>query len=224
MQPEPTPERFLEFVRSQTRKQRSADTTPGSLDEWLERKKAIRQRLAQSYGEFPGNASDLESRILGTVERDGYRIERLIFQSWPGIWVTANAYVPTRVEGKRPAVLSVHGHWPWARIDPVPHARAVGLVKLGYFVLAVDAFGAGERAIEPARGTYHGALLGTSTWPVGTPLLGLQIYDNLRAVDYLISRAEVDADKLAITGASGVGNQSMNAGAWDERLKVVVPV
>ena len=121
-------------------------------------------------------------------------------------------------------MLSVHGHWPWARIDPVPHARAVGLVKLGYFVLAVDAFGAGERAIEPARGTYHGAILGASTWPVGTPLLGLQIYDNMRAVDYLTIRPEVDSDKLAITGASGGGNQSMNAGAWDERFKAVIPV
>jgi dienelactone hydrolase len=95
---------------------------------------------------------------------------------------------------------------------------------LGYFVLAVDAFGAGERAIEPAPGTYHGALLGASTWPAGTPLLGLQIYDNMRAVDYMISRPEVDPDRLAITGASGGGNQSMNAGAWDERFKVVVPV
>jgi dienelactone hydrolase len=221
--PESAQDSFLKFVQSQTRARRADDQPPESLDNWLEHKSRLRQRLAAAYGEFPAEPCALEPQIIGTLERDGYRVERLIFQSRPGIWVTANAYVPAG-DGKRAAVLSVHGHWPWARIDPVPHARAVGLVKLGYFVLAVDAFGAGERAIEPRRGSYHGALLGASTWTVGRPLLGLQIYDNMRAVDYLTSRPEVDADKLAITGASGGGNQSMNAGAWDERFKAVVPV
>jgi cephalosporin-C deacetylase-like acetyl esterase len=222
--PESARDSFLKYVKAQTHALRAGDKPPQSLDEWTARKKKIRERLAQAYGEFPAQPCDLDPQIIGTIERDGYRIERLIFQSRPGIWVTANAYVPTADDGKRAAVLSVHGHWPWARVDPVPHARAVGLAKLGYFVLAVDAFGAGERAIEPARGTYHGALLGASTWPVGTPLLGLQIYDNMRAVDYMTSRPEVDGDKLAITGASGGGNQSMNAGAWDERFKAVIPV
>lgn len=223
--PESAGDSFLKFVQTQTRALHADDKPPRTIVEWNARKKKIRERLAQAYGEFPAQPCDLDAQILGTLQRDRYRIERLIFQSRPGIWVTANAYVPTGgFGGKRAAVLSVHGHWPWARVDPVPHARAVGLMKLGYFVLAVDAFGAGERAIEPARGTYHGALLGASTWPVGTPLLGLQIYDNMRAVDYLISRPEVDGDTLAITGASGGGNQSMNAGAWDERFKAVIPV
>ena len=66
--------------------------------------------------------------------------------------------------------------------------------------------------------------MGASLWPVGTPLLGLQVYDNRRAVDYLISRSEVDAAKLAITGASGGGNQTLYAGATDERLAAVIPV
>jgi cephalosporin-C deacetylase-like acetyl esterase len=221
---QPTSTSFLEFVRRETRASHSGDRAPKTVRQWTERKKQIRERLAEAYGEFPAQPCELDPRVLGATEREGYRIEQVIFQSRPATWVTANAYVPTASAGKRPAVLSVHGHWPWARVDPVPHARAVGLVKLGYFVLAVDAFGAGERAIEPGRGTYHGALLGASTWPVGTPLLGLQIYDNMRAVDYMMSRPEVDGQKLAITGASGGGNQSMNAGAWDERFKAVVPV
>jgi cephalosporin-C deacetylase-like acetyl esterase len=203
---------------------RGHDVPPTTRHEWLQRKQQIRERLAIAFGEFPPKPCALDPQLLGTIDRDGYRIERVIVQSREGVWITANAYVPTRFGGKRPGVLSVHGHWPWARVDPVPHARAVGLVKLGYFVLAVDAFGAGERAIEPARGTYHGALLGASTWPVGTPLIGLQVYDNMRAVDYMLTRPEVDGDKLAITGASGGGNQSMYAGAWDERFKAVVPV
>ena len=70
----------------------------------------------------------------------------------------------------------------------------------------------GERAVEPDPGTYHGGLLGASLWPAGVPLIGLQVYDNRRAVDYLISRPEVERVKLAITGASGGGNQSLYAG------------
>ncbi len=221
--PEAARDSFLKFVQKQSHRLHADDKPPASRDEWLRRRTTIRSRLAQAFGQFPAERCPLEPNVIGTLQRDGYRIERLVFQSRPGIWVTANAYVPDGA-GRRPAVLSVHGHWAWARVDPVPHARAVGLVKLGYFVLAVDAFGAGERAIEPARGTYHGATLGASTWAVGTPLAGLQVYDNMRAVDYMISRPEVDAEKLAITGASGGGNQSMYAGAWDERFKAVIPV
>lgn len=214
---------FLRFVRRQAASLRERDRAPRTLAEWTHRRAEIRDRMRQAYGELPADPCPLDPQVLGVVARDGYRIERLIFQSQPGIWVTANAYVPSG-DGRRPGVLSVHGHWRWARVDPVPHARAVGLAKLGYFVLAVDAFGAGERALVPGPGTYHGGLLGASTWPVGTPLLGLQIYDNMRAIDYMQTRPEVDGEKLAVTGASGGGNQSMNIGAWDERLKVVVPV
>jgi dienelactone hydrolase len=216
-------ESFLRFIQGQARARRAGDRAPATRQDWERRRGELRERLRAAYGEFPAHPCPLEPRPLGVLQRDGYHIERLIFQSRPGIWVTANAYVPAG-GGRRPAVLSVHGHWRWARVDPVPHARAVGLVKLGYFVLAVDAFGAGERAIQPGPGTYHGALLGAATWPAGIPLLGLQIYDNMRAVDYMLTRPEVDGDKLAITGASGGGNQSMNAGAWDERFKAVVPV
>jgi dienelactone hydrolase len=109
-------------------------------------------------------------------------------------------------------------------MDEHVQPRCIALAKLGYVVLSVDAFGAGERAVEPAAGTYHGALMGASLWPVGTPLLGLQVYDNRRAVDYLISRPEVDPARLAITGASGGGNQSLYAGATDDRLTAVIPV
>ena len=158
------------------------------------------------------------------LKRDGYRIEKLIFQSRPDVWVTANAYVPEKASGKVPAVLVVHGHWAGARRDPVVQARCLGLVKLGFFVLAVDAFGAGERHPHRSRGTYHGALMGSTLWPAGQSLLGMQVYDNRRAVDYLLSRPEVDGEQLGITGARGGGNQTMYAGALDERFSAVVPV
>src|SRR5439155_3457065 len=86
------------------------------------------------------------------------------------------------------------------------------------------AFGAGERGVGTALGEYHGDMTAAMLLPVGLPLSGLQVYENMRAVDYLQTRPEVDGDRIGITGASGGGNQTMYAGAFDERFKCVVPV
>src|SRR5580704_582057 len=210
-----------DFLRNQAKKLREKDIAPKTRNEWEKRKESLRDKMFTAMGEFPAKPCGLEPRELGTLKRDGYRIEKIILQTRPNVWATACAYVPD-VKGTVPAVLVVHGHWPWARRDPVVQARCLGLVKLGFFVLAIDAFGAGERYTKPARGTYHGALYGSTLWPVGHTLLGMQVYDNRRAVDYLLSRPEVNG-KLGVTGASGGGNQSMYAGALDERFNAVVP-
>lgn len=211
-----------DFIRDQAKKLREKDEAPRSKADWEKRRTDLRAKMIAAMGDFPEKPSDLEPRIIGTLKRDGYAIEKLIFQSRPNVWVTATAYVPD-VKGKVPAVLVVHGHWAWARRDPVVQSRCIGLAKHGFFVLAVDAFGAGERFTNPARGTYHGALYGSTLWPSGHTLLGMQVYDNRRAVDYILSRPEVNG-KIGITGASGGGNQSMYAGALDERFGAVVPV
>jgi dienelactone hydrolase len=212
------------WLQAEAHRLRSNDRTPESAEEWADRKTQIREALRRSFGQFPERPTELNPKILGRIERDGFSIERLLFQTRPNVWVPANAYVPDERQGKLPAVLCVHGHWPGARIDPHVQARCLGLVKLGYFVLAIDAFSAGERSLDPQQPMYHGAMFGAGLWPAGIPLLGLQLYDNIRAADYLQSRSEIDPDRLAITGASGGGNQTMYAGAFDERFKAVVPV
>jgi dienelactone hydrolase len=220
----PTLDSYARFIREQAEGQLGPVIAPPTLAGWDDRLSRVRAGLTRSFGRMPEALCPLEPEILGTLLRDGYAIERLTFQSRPGVRVTANLYRPHPVRERYPGVLSVHGHWAWARMDPHVQPRCIGLAKLGYVVLCVDAFGAGERAIEPGPGTYHGALAGASLWPVGTPLLGLQLYDNRRAVDYLISRSDVDRNKLAITGASGGGNQTLYAGATDDRLAAVIPV
>jgi dienelactone hydrolase len=224
--PATPPERtYLEFIREQARLLSVKRGGPPATESgWKKRLEGVARGLEKSFGRIPDRTAELEPEVLGTIKRDGYVIERLTFQSRPGVRVTANLYRPEPLKGPCPAVLSVHGHWAWARIDPHVQARNIGLVKRGYVVLAVDAFGAGERAIDPKPGTYHGGLDGAMLWPAGVPLLGLQVYDNRRAVDYLVSRPEVDPRKLAITGASGGGNQTLYAGATDDRLAAVVPV
>lgn len=215
---------FEQFIRAEGKKLREGDASPAAKADWEKRRATVREKMLAAIGPAPERSCDLEPRVLGALDRDGYRIEKLVFQSRPDVWVTANAYVPGLKDGQKvPAVLVVHGHWAGARRDPVVQARCLGLVKLGFFVLAVDAFGAGERYTKPARGTYHGALYGATLWPTGHTLLGMQVYDNRRALDYLLTRKEVNG-KFGITGASGGGNQSMNAGALDDRLLAVVPV
>ena len=220
----PDPEAFDKLMRAQGIALHAHDKPPASKKEREQRRGRLREAIFAAMGPMPEKPCPLEARVLGTLKRPGYHIEKLVFQSRPDLWVTASAYVPQEASGKVPAVLVVHGHWAGARRDPVVQASCLGLVKLGFFVLAVDAFGAGERYTAPARGTYHGALYGSTLWPAGYTLLGMQVYDNRRAVDYLCSRPEVDADHLGITGASGGGNQTMYAGALDERFKAVVPV
>jgi dienelactone hydrolase len=220
----PDPKVFDNWLRSQGLALRAGDKPPATRKAWEARRTALRKAMFTAMGPFPEKPCPLAAQRLGVLKRQGYRIEKVIFQSRPDVWVTSSVYVPEGAKKKLPAVLVVHGHWAGARRDPVVQARCLGLVKLGFVVLAVDAFGAGERYTKPALGTYHGALYGSTLWPAGQTLLGMQVYDNRRAVDYLCARPEVDAGRLGITGASGGGNQSMYAGALDERFKAVVPV
>ena len=213
---------FQTFIQKQYSELRKDDRPAASLEEWKQQKVTLRENLLKAWGGFPETSCELEPRILGGFQRDGYRVEKLVFQTRPGVWMTANAYVPDQ-PGRHSAILHVHGHWAGAKQDPVVQTRCIGCVKLGFFVLCVDAFGAGERGIEKLLGEYHGEMTAATLLPVGLPLSGLQVYENMRAVDYLRTRPEVDPDLIGITGASGGGNQSMYAGAFDERIRCVVP-
>ncbi len=221
----PKPEQqFLAFIKSQAAALRANDRPPADAIEWQQRRTTLRENLLKAWGGFPETPCELAPRKLGEIQRDGYRVEKLIFQTRPGVWMTANAYVPDKAKiEKVPAILHVHGHWAGAKQDRVVQSRCIGSVKHGFFVLVVDAFGAGERGIGKKLGEYHGEMTGATLFPIGLPLSGLQVYENMRAVDYLQTRPEVDGKHIGITGASGGGNQTMYAGAFDERFGCVVP-
>lgn len=213
---------FLYYIQQQGLTLDRMKQPPKTLKRWEQYKQEIREQLLKSWGGFPSEPCPLEPRKLAELKRDGYRVEKIVFQTRPGILMTANAYVPDGT-GKHPAVLCVHGHWRPGKVEPTIQSRCIGLAKLGFFVLAVDAMGAGERGINKPLGEYHGEMVAATLWPTGLALSGLQVYENMRAVDYLQSRPEVDGTKLGITGASGGGNQTMYAGAFDERFNCVVP-
>lgn len=215
---------YEKFVREYAAQLRANDRAPTSSPQWTERATMLRARILEAVGATSGEVCPMDPRILGELKRPGYVIERLVIQTRPNVWMTANLYRPDPAPSRGPAVLVVHGHWSLARLEPVVQSRCVGLVRLGFTVLSVDAIGSGERYRYPRPGSYHGALHGATLWPTELSLLGLQLHDNRRAVDYLCGRPEVDPGRIGITGESGGGNQSMYAGAFDDRLAAVVPV
>lgn len=214
---------YLDFVRARAAALRGADRPPDSVAEWTARAKQLRADLTAAWGGFPAEKCPLDPQDHGELVRDGYVVKKVSFQTRPGVRMPANLYLPAG-GGKRAAILQVHGHWKGAKQDPVVQSRCIGAAKLGFVVLAVDAFGAGERAVGTALGEYHGDTTAATLLPVGLPLSGLQVYENMRAVDFLQTLPQVDGAKIGITGASGGGNQTMYAGAMDERFGAVVPV
>ena len=152
-------------------------------------------------------------------------IEKLVFQSRPDVWVTANAYVPVKDGQRCRPCWSSTATGPGRRSDPVVQARCLGLVKLGFFVLAVDAFGAGERTPSRPAATYHGALYGSTLWPTGHTLLGHAGLRQPPGRRLPAARRQEVNGKLGITGASpAAATRRMYAGALDERFEAVVPV
>lgn len=226
----PPNKQYLEFIRKQAAELRKNDKPPATVAEWEKQAAELRKQLFAAWGGtacFPEKPSELDPRQHGEpLKRDGYTVEKITIQTRPGVRMTANLYLPDAAkQGKKlPAILMVHGHWKGAKQDPAVQSRCIGAAKLGFVVLCVDAFGAGERGIGTALGEYHGDMTAATLLPLGTPLSGLQVYENTRAVDYLLTRPEVDGERIGITGASGGGNQTMYAGAWDKRFKCVVPV
>jgi hypothetical protein len=144
---------YARFILGAARGGSGPVAAPATLSGWDDRLIRVRAGLNRSFGRMPEFACPLEPEVLGTLSRRGYAIERLTFQSRPGFRVTANLYRPDPVTDRLPAVLSVHGHWAWARMDPHVQPRCIGLARLGYAVLCVDAFGAGERRAACARST-----------------------------------------------------------------------
>src|SRR5579883_818426 len=102
---------FAEFILARGRELRAADRPPADARLWDTRRKALREAMFRAMGPFPPEPEPLEVREVGVLRRSGYRIEKLVIRTRPGVWATASAYVPEQGSGRVPAVLAVHGHW-----------------------------------------------------------------------------------------------------------------
>lgn len=195
-------------------------TTPEELKKF---QASLRKKLWQKFGVSYDKNLPLDVRRFGKLQMPGYTIEKLIFQSRKGLYVTGLLYVPEG-KGPFPAVLQMHGHNPEGKFGINVQQTSMALAQNGFVCLAVDAIGAYERAHECYNTEYHGNTLGGHVMNTGETLMGQQIVDNMRAVDFLRSLDFVIKDKIGATGASGGGNQTMWLAAMDQRVCAAMPV
>ncbi|HZP83274.1 MAG TPA: hypothetical protein VFB21_16650 [Chthonomonadaceae bacterium] len=198
----------------------------------LARQKALRSDFLASLGGLPPMDTPLEARTVGVVEGQGFRIEKVVFQSRPRHYVTANLYLPENLSGPRGAVLFVCGHHGEAKHVGEYQSVCQVLVQAGLIVLAQDPVGQGERFsyYEPEIGdttvrwgTLEHDYAGAQCWPLGDGIARYFLHDAMRGIDYLQSRPEVDGAKIGVTGNSGGGTQSSLIMLGDPRLAAAAP-
>jgi len=164
----------------------------------------------------------VNARIAGTIERDDFIVEKVIFESSPGILVPANVYVPKGITGRVPGILITEGHSAAGKSSY--HTMCQSFCAQGFVVMTFDPLGRGERGIYYDRysGNEH-VSAGLQGYCAGVHMSRLFIGDGLYAIDYLLSRNDVDPDRICVTGNSGGGAQALYLGALDERIAVTIP-
>ncbi len=203
-------------------------STPDAL---ARRRAYVRERMLHALGGLP-DRTPLNARTVATIERDGYRIEKIIFESQPHFYVTANLYLPASGDAPHPAILYPLGHELGGKSNPTWQQMLITLARRGYVALTWDPLGQGER-VQIYDDDLHGSMLrnsttehtiqGTQCLLTGQDVARYTIWDGIRALDYLLSRKEVDPARIAVTGNSGGGTHSTYLAALDDRIKIAAP-
>ena len=201
-----------------------------SREAWVERRVRLREELREMLGLLPEPPrGDLRAVTTGVIERAdlGFAVEKLHFQSVPGLYVTANYYRPLRVEGRLPAVLYLCGHGQ-VKVDGVSYGNKAfyqhhpaWFARNGYACLVIDTLQLGE-----IEGKHHGTYKLDQWWWVsrGYTPAGLEAWSSIRALDYLETRPEVDSKRIGVTGRSGGGIGTWWLAALDDRPAALVAV
>ena len=228
--PRPTGKEVLaNYFRAETKNLRDRCLThAASLDDWKTAREGMRQELFEMLSLSPlPERTDLRAATERTVDEAEFTVENLNFQSMPGLYVTANLYLPKGQKKPAPAILYVCGH-----ANVVTNGVSYGnktayqhhgawFARNGYVCLTIDTVQLGE-----IRGIHHGTYREGMWWwnARGYSSAGVEAWNCIRALDYLQSRPEVDADRLGVTGRSGGGAYSWWLAALDERIKAAAPV
>jgi len=227
------PDPFLSWMdriaQAQLDQRERAIATIHTVAEAEARKKWVRQTLLDILGGLPDYHGPLNARVTGRLEAEGYSIEKVLFESLPGFFVTADVYTPKQA-GRYPGVLLQSGHTQEGK--PEPQRLAANLALKGFVALAFDPIGQGERE-QTWDAQLQGPLAGWSVPEhiqagaqsilIGEAAGRYFLWDARRALDYLESRPDVDASRLGAAGCSGGGALTTFAGALDPRIKVVIP-
>ncbi len=199
--------------------------------DWTKRQQIVKNILRKTVGPFP-DKTPLNPQITGTVKNEGYHIDKIVYESMPGFYVTGALFLPDGTE-KKPAILFVSGHTNNGFRYESYQIMILNLVKKGFVVFAIDPISQGERVqlYDPEKKasligptTLEHNYLGNQTFLSGVSIARYFIWDGIRAIDYLLTRKEVDPDRIGITGQSGGGTQASYIFAFDERIKAGAPV
>lgn len=195
---------------------------------WVQQREAERKQLMEMIGLDPmPQRTDLKPVITGKVDHEPFTIEKLYFQSMPRLYVTANLYIPKGLTKPAPAVLYVCGHGNVKKNNISYGAKAsyqhhgAWFARNGYVCMVIDTLQLGE-----IEGDHHGTYRLGQWWWIsrGYTPAGVEAWNATRSIDYLISRPEVDKERLGVTGRSGGGAYSWWLGAIDPRVKAIAPV
>lgn len=225
----PGDQMIAEYFKLET--QRLTNRTLNNIktkEDWEQARDTYRRQLYEMLGLQPLPArSPLDTKITGKLDHDEFTVENLVFESRPGLYVTGNLYLPKNTKGKKPAILYVCGHGQEKK-DGISYGNKTHyqhhgewFARNGYVCLTIDTLQMGE-----IEGIHHGTYKYKRWWwnSRGYTPAGVEAWNSIRAIDYLQSRPEVDANRIGITGRSGGGAYSWWAAALDERIKVAVPV
>ena len=224
---ETPPEMMLKFFRNAASQLSEKHLGHQTRAEWEARRLELRELLWESLGNFPlEDRPAIRARVTGTIDHGDHTVEKIVYESLPGLYVTALVYVPKGLTKRVPAVICVNGHWTEAKATSIIQRRCLMLARMGVIAFCQDVIGTGERAAFEGSPpiTYHGFFRGATPRLVDRSLLCYLMYECFRANDYLRSRADVDSERVMCTGASGGGKQSMFFPALDERVAGGVPV
>lgn len=197
---------------------------------------AYRDKLLRNYKSALGlpfpEKTPLKAERVKVLDRGSYRIENIIYQSMPEVHVTANLYIPQAGEPPFPGIIFPCGHSNNGKAYKDYHSAALGLVQKGYVVLVFDPVGQGERynylkpdgTLEAGAPVLEHSLLANPMFLLGKHLMAVRLWDTIRGIDYLLSRPEVDPERIGCTGNSGGGTVTLHLVPLDQRIKVAVPV
>lgn len=223
-------EYFVERVREVERaadQRRAALRTKEDAEAYV---RDVRAKIQQCFGPWP-EKTPLKPRVTGVVERDTYTIEKVIFESRPNFPVTANLYLPKGAKTPRPGIVGSCGHSANGKAEGAYQSFAQGLARLGYVCLIFDPIGQGERlqyvdeAFKPRRGvgTSEHLYAGNQQFLVGEFFGAWRAWDGIRALDYLLTRPEVDPKHVGITGNSGGGTMTTWLCGVESRWTMAAP-
>lgn len=203
-----------------------------SAQDLFRHRQQYREKLIRLLGgPFP-EKTPLNPRVTGTLDFPEFKIEKVVFESQPGFHVTANLYLPKKGKGPYPAILFPLGHEAGAKAHEAWQHVLVSFAKKGYVCLAWDTIGQGERIqmwdddfgqSKVIRSTTEHTISGLQTLLTGDPLARYTIWDGIRALDYLLSRPEVDARRVGVTGNSGGGTHTSYLASLDDRFAAAAP-